>query len=80
MPLSYVPSESVRTNFSSIVYFKRFIIKSLQTGFDLVEDDDTYDLITEWQQNKREAKMCRTASLKTRLLQSSKMFKASINK
>ena len=69
----------VRTNLSSIVC-KRFIIKSLQTGFDLVEDDDTYDLITEWQQHKREAKMCRTASLKSRLLQGSKMFKASINK
>ena len=59
---------------------KRFVIKSLQTGFDLVEDDDTYDLITEWQQHKREAKMCRTASLKSRLLQGSKMFKSSINK
>ena len=55
-------------------------MKYLQTGFDLVEDDDTYDLITEWQQNKREAKMCRTASLKSKLLEGSKLFKASINK
>ena len=63
-----------------LIVKKRFIMKYLQTGFDLVEDDDTYDLITEWQQHKREAKMCRTASLKSRLLQGSKMFKASINK